>query len=788
MGLTNTPLATTATAAAAAATQFLHPVPKPISFLEFFDAVRAATTPRFPHARTAQPRRVALAISGGVDSMALAFLFNQLREINPLMRIVDNPLAKISAFVVDHGLRPESRDEAVAVVKELRNLRHIRAQVDTVSWKSEGVMGNPAEMPNLESMARRARYRRFGILCLAMHVESIFLAHHQDDQYETVLMRLLAGHGSRGLRGMSKAGNIPECYDMHGVYESGHVDDQMMRIPQISFRPPKRDWRHVRRQLSSELDLDLYDAELRAGLQMGWHESPYVDDEDGDPLFAAASTASAKARAKAAAAAAAARNMTRIRTEDAGVMIYRPLLEFSKDRLIATCEANNIRWFEDATNKDRTLTTRNAVRYMVKNHTLPEALRKDNILRMSARCNARVRGQEWEAERWIRRGVMAEFEPNVGTLVVRLPEMKVVAAKRGRRKSMYDDARRELRLAHRRTIAALLVRRLVAFVSPDRNPPQLSSLQTVVARLFPALADPQDASSAPPKPFNQGSVLFLPVGKNRWYLVREPYPSLHPVPEMTFTTTTNLNDRRYPQFPPTPRPAEDEVGGSGKERLAQLHRQPLPHPVSKSRRWYSWRRFQLWDGRFWIRVRGRVKAVFRIAPFSKLHAKAFREGLGGVDPAAESHGDDASSASSPAAGKINSDRSDESRARLEGMLKRFAPGKVRYTLPALYAVNRDEETGEEVLRMLALPTLGIRQPGLERWVQYEVRYRKVDLGLLSGAKAAAGVGRGEDHRAALAKAAMLRKRVYEEGMAEERVRKRISGIRRKKMRRSRRRL
>ncbi|KAK1520816.1 PP-loop family protein [Colletotrichum costaricense] len=835
MALTNPPIATaaaTATAAAAAAARhlILHPVPKPITFLEFFDALRAATPPRFPHARTAQPRRIGLAVSGGVDSMALAYLFNQLREINPLMRVVDNPLAKISAYVIDHGLREGSREEALAVVKELRNFKHIRPQWDTVNWKAEGVTGDPNLLPNVESLARRVRYRRLGTLCLAMHVESIFLAHHQDDQYETVLMRLLAGHGSRGLRGMLKAGNIPECYDMHGVYESGHVDDQMMRMPQISFRPPKRDWRHMRRQLVSELDLELYGAELRAGLQTGWHEGPYVGGEDdssgSDWLFSAASSASAKARA-----AAAARNMTRIRTEDAGVMIYRPLLEFSKDRLIATCEANNVRWFEDATNKDVTLTTRNAVRHMVRNHRLPVALRKENVLRMSARCGAKLRGLEQEAERWIKRQAVAEFEPNVGTLVVRLPELGVLGPgpglgrERGR-KSANDGVRRELRLAHRRAVAGYVVKRLVAFVSPDRTPPQHTSLQNIVAKLFPTLVEGSLSISTPPsvpRAFNQASILFLPLAPSKWYLVREPYPSLHPLPQTTFTTTSNISDKhRHPTFPPTQWESPEDAEYMSRERLATLDRLPLPQPrFRETRRWYAWRRFKLWDGRFWIRVRGRVKAYFRIAPFAPIHGKAFREGLGGG-------ADETAAAAAAADGveegeKLESKEDEEGviraapglgitggrggsigttvsaadrRAEFEGILKRFAPGKVRYTLPALYAVNRDEKTGEEVLRMLALPTLGVGLPGLERWVQYEVRYRKVDMGLFEretmggggrirqgrsgGGSGSGSGGRSQSSSGASIGGAVLRRHVLADSTVEERVWKRISGMRRKK--------
>ncbi|KAF9878475.1 pp-loop family protein [Colletotrichum karsti] len=687
--------------------QILHPVPRPISFLEFSAALRACAPPRFPHARVSQRRRVLLAVSGGLDSMALAFLFNQHRAVTPTAPVVDNCLGRISAMIVDHRLRPGSGEEAAAVARELRTYKHVSPVVEALDWKRDvGVEGDPADAPNLESLARRARYRRIGAFCRSLHIESVFLAHHEDDQHETVLMRLLAGHGSRGLRGIMPRADIPECHDMHGVYESGHVDDLTLPVPPISFRPPRREWRWVRRELSDELDWDLYSAEARAGSQ----EAPYTDPDEEDVVFS-----SARARAKAAAAAAAVRNVPRIETEDAGVMLYRPLLGFSKDRLRATCEHNKVRWFEDPTNEDRTLTMRNAVRHMVRNHELPAALSKENILRLSARCDERVRAQEREAERWIRRGVVADFEPNAGTLVVELPTMAVPLSKR---RTTTTKRRRELRLAHRRTIAAIVVRKLLSFVSPEKHYAQLSSLQSVVARLFPLLAEePEDASTR--KAFNQASVLFLPVPTHprKWYLTREPYPSNIPTPETSFITASGGAHRRFPQFPPGPRPGSTWRDGetdalvslpplspdlTHSEWLRHLATQPLPAPDANSKNWRSWRRFELWDGRFWIRVKGRVRACFRVAPFGAQHAKAFREGL--ADEGA--------------------------RSKLEVVLKRFAPGKVRYTLPALYAVNRDEETGCEILRMLALPTLGVQLPGVERWVKYEVRYRKVDWELL----------------------------------------------------------
>lgn len=75
---------------------------------------------------------------------------------------------------------------------------------------------------------------------------------------------------------------------------------------------------------------------------------------------------------------------------------------------------------------------------------------------------------------------------------------------------------------------------------------------------------------------------------------------------------------------------------------------------------------------------------------------------------------------------------------LERILKHYAPGKVRFTLPALYSAEGDGRpvpgyglNGQKMqLTLLALPTLGFQVPGLDRWVKYEVAYKKVDTTLL----------------------------------------------------------
>ncbi|KAG7116966.1 tRNA(Ile)-lysidine synthase like protein [Verticillium longisporum] len=718
-----------------------HHVPKPISFIEFSEAVRATCPPRFPHALHTVPRRVALAVSGGADSMALAFLFSRLRTLDQGMKVADNSIvAKPTAFVVDHRLRPTSTKEANRTIDLIQSLsKFMKAELLTIHWARELGLTNtaarhfdPNALPNVETLARRLRYRRLGMACAAFDIASLFTAHHQDDQYETVLMRLLNGHRARGLRGMAPAANIPECFDIHGAYESGFVDDQLRPQPYIRFHPRKKDWRLIRRDMRRDLDKAAYAAELRRGLQteldIAYIHQQYADGAGSRPLSRRHAPPLPP--------------LPPIQTEDAGVVVYRPLLAFPKDRLIATCEANNVPWIEDPTNKDPTMTMRNAVRYMWKGHDLPAALSKPAILALSRRCAARAKADEAEADRWATRMVIRNFQPNIGTLTVRFPDLAIPPA---RRPSRYARRRHALRLSRRRTLAALLIRRAVAFATPEPNPPAIASLQTYLPRLFPSVATPSEAArlDAVPKAFNQASVLFIPVppsssptSAQEWLLTREPHPSRAPLPFIAF----RKND------------------GSDAPFIFLDKPETLPPPDASP--WTDWRRWTLWDGRFWVRLRMRFKGVVRIGPLTPAHAADFRTSLPPAD-----------------------------RARLTDLLRRHAPGKVRYTLPALYAVDSPlaaqssaaaaaaAETGADAamikeaetptttpprqpdvgwwrgqqrrVKMLGLLTVPVHLPGLERWLQWEARYKKVDTGLLgrhASASSAARTGRGDRRR------------------------------------------
>ena len=130
---------------------------------------------------------LATACSGGADSLALALL---LRDWCAARR---HPLA---ALIVDHRLRPESSTEAQQA-RTLLQVAGVAAQILTRD-------GGPPS-GNLQNAARRARYGLLLDWVRAHGAWGLCLAHHQEDQAETVLLRLGRGSGVDGLAAMAVA-------------------------------------------------------------------------------------------------------------------------------------------------------------------------------------------------------------------------------------------------------------------------------------------------------------------------------------------------------------------------------------------------------------------------------------------------------------------------------------------------------------------------------------------------------------------------------------------------------
>jgi len=128
---------------------------------------------------------LAVACSGGPDSMALTFLLKDWADT------IDG---SVSALIVDHGIRSESGLEAKTVAARLPQ-HDIRAEILTYS--------GPPFTKMLQATARQARYNLLSEWCARNAVLSLFVAHHQEDQAETVLLRLARGSGLDGLAAMA---------------------------------------------------------------------------------------------------------------------------------------------------------------------------------------------------------------------------------------------------------------------------------------------------------------------------------------------------------------------------------------------------------------------------------------------------------------------------------------------------------------------------------------------------------------------------------------------------------
>jgi len=127
-------------------------------------------------------QRVAVALSGGLDSMVL---------LDALVRASAARAIIVSAVHVDHGIAPDSHtwSDFCAAQCALRGVPFSSHRLELREQRA-----------NLEALARRERYTRLS----RVDAEVVALAHHADDQAETVLLQLLRGAGPRGLAAMPR--------------------------------------------------------------------------------------------------------------------------------------------------------------------------------------------------------------------------------------------------------------------------------------------------------------------------------------------------------------------------------------------------------------------------------------------------------------------------------------------------------------------------------------------------------------------------------------------------------
>jgi tRNA(Ile)-lysidine synthase len=492
------------------------------------------------------------------------------------------------------------------------------------------------------------RYQALGRACKRLKSFNLLVGHHYDDQVETVLSRLATGH-TRLLSGIRKINNIPECYGLHGISESGSC------LPR-SF---------------SKLLLSCG----VAGIEQG------------------------------------------------GVQIVRPLLNFSKSRLVATCQKYGMAWFEDETNNDKTLTPRNAIRHILQSYRLPEALGCGSIIRLSkskqqsddtARHLVDTLFDQLPLKLDIRSGVVTvQFR---GLNFERISE----ALSHGQPRSDRDH-----------TVAQMLIHRVASLVSPGEDL-SLGSFHSAVEHVFGMRSSGGKTSlsreslirkrSGPKPSFEASGVLFDRLDSklnssgessmnwrcSRAPIVRKPLRVSHAVPK---------SSRMVQRMPPTSEVESDQ------EHV-----------------------FKLWDGRFWIHVHNPSKHDLWVRPLDEASLSSLRSLLAERKVILRS-------SSSSLRGREGVMRGADK--QLDELLKIIAMGKIRWTLPVIGSdismTTRSTSDGEAQIpapKVLAFPTLGLRVERLNDglwpdWVadlKWEVRYKKIDLGTKRVEDCLAGYG------------------------------------------------
>lgn len=139
-------------------------------------------------------RRYWIAFSGGCDSHVLLHAMAALRA--------QLPASTLNAVHINHGLQSQARQWQ----------RHCQSVCDAldIPLHSITVDATPEQGESPEEAARRARYAAFAELLQAG--DGILLAHHQDDQAETLMLQLLRGAGVKGLAAMPRYNDFGKAW------------------------------------------------------------------------------------------------------------------------------------------------------------------------------------------------------------------------------------------------------------------------------------------------------------------------------------------------------------------------------------------------------------------------------------------------------------------------------------------------------------------------------------------------------------------------------------------------
>ncbi len=206
--------------------------------------------------------RVALAVSGGADSMAMLALAHAAFP------------DRVIAATVDHGLRAEAAEEAALVgsVCSAMGVPHRTLAPAT-----------PISGSSLQKQARDARYAALSAWAHEAEVYPLLTAHHADDQAETLLMRLNRASGAAGLSGIRPYRFLDSCLVVRPLLgwrrQRLRMIAEQAGVPWIED-PSNADARHDRTRYRGFLDAQtLLDPAALAASAAHIHESEQALDE-----------------------------------------------------------------------------------------------------------------------------------------------------------------------------------------------------------------------------------------------------------------------------------------------------------------------------------------------------------------------------------------------------------------------------------------------------------------------------------------------------------------------------
>src|SRR5688500_11689687 len=145
------------------------------------------------HALWRPETRAIAAVSGGSDSVALLLL---LRDLHARGELVLDAVAHLN-----HMTRAEASNEDEAFCRELARSLALPFVTATIDVPAAARL----QRQSIEVAAREARQQFFEDVLRARGATCVATAHTQDDQAETVLLRMVRGSGIRGLGGMAPA-------------------------------------------------------------------------------------------------------------------------------------------------------------------------------------------------------------------------------------------------------------------------------------------------------------------------------------------------------------------------------------------------------------------------------------------------------------------------------------------------------------------------------------------------------------------------------------------------------